>query len=324
MMLPASSDPGVFVDWLDFTLPPDISLLPSFRQLLERSGLSGQQSGTQWVYSVSDHSGVCRLGPNRGVDRVSLSGGILAYLRLDRVGWCSLLDWLAGHPHRITRLDATLDVHEDAVPVLRRFRQRVGRSGGRLALGQRPSPVTWVLGRNSDGLETGTMYVGVRGKSQFLARVYDKRHELLSRGQPCAGPVIRYEIEAHGSTGKSRNPCLNDVHDPTSLFWEFAAPSLLKRPPGVPQWRPEQFQTFSVPRPESDPLDRLMRYIELTGFFAGLVAVADGLDNRNVQLERIVQFEVRKALRLADARELHSAGASVPADSSACAASRVQ
>lgn len=305
----------VKVDWLDFTLPQELGLLPSFRRLLERTGMTGQQSGDQWLYAAPDRSGVCKLGPTRGVDRVSLSGGVLTHLRDDLHGWSDLLDWLSESPHRITRLDAALDVYADAVPVLRKLRQRTGKLGGYLALGQRAAPVTWVLGRNTEGQETGTMYVGVRGKSQFLARVYDKKHERISKGHECPYPVVRYEIEARGTTGK-RSPCLNDLHDPSSLFWHFAAPSLLKRPPDVPEWQPEQFQTFTVPRPAPDPLQRVWRFVEASGFFAGLVAVARDLDGKDVQLERIVRYELQRALRhdTEGASELRSTGATVPGE----------
>jgi hypothetical protein len=296
MMRPSCNEQPVFVDWLDFTLPQEETHLPSFRRLLERAGLVGVQTGDQWLYSSPDRSGVCKLGPTRGVDRVSMSGGVIRFLKSDATHWHDLLDWLSERPHRVTRLDVALDLYVDAAQVLGKFRRKVGRNGGTLALGQRPSPVTWVLGRNDEGVETGTMYVGTRGKSQFIARVYDKQHELRCKGHDCPHQMLRIEIEARGTTGK-RSPCLNDLHDPSPLFWQFAAPSLLSKPSGVPEWAPEAFQGFSVPRPAPDPLQRVWRFIEASGFFAGLVAVAQGLDSPEAELPRMVQFELHRALR---------------------------
>lgn len=288
----------VFVDWLDFTLPLEGCHLPSFRELLESVGFSGSAEDGRWTYRIAGKPGVAVLGPTRGVDRVSLSGQVLSLLRADGAAWLDLIAWLSERPHRITRLDVALDRSVSGPDEVARFRRKAGRSGGKLALGQRPTAVSWVLGRDLRGSETGTMYIGRRGKNQVLARVYDKRHELEGQGFGIDCVLTRYEIEVRGSTGKSRNPCLNDVFAPASLFWEFAAPVLLPRPAGVPPWLPEAFQSFSVPKPQADPLSRVWRLIEASGFFASLVSASAGLEDRDAALERIVQFSLRRSLRL--------------------------
>lgn len=296
MTLKASSDSAVFVDWLDFTLPTYEGYLPAFRALLASWGfVCEDRSG---AYRVPESSGVVKLVSDlRGVDRVSLSGASLAYVRSFPGAWSELIHYLSERPHRITRLDAALDFRVDAPLHLRRYRRSVSRTGNQISLTQRSSPVTWMLGPDSDGRETGTMYVGKRGRNQVIARVYDKAHEVAQRNGSVIEPTLRFEIEVHGNSGKSRNPCLNDVHDPRSIFWEFASPALLDRPSGVPEWSPQAFFTFTLEVTPPDPLRRVYRLLESSGFFPALVAAGARLDNPDAELRRIVLHELDRALR---------------------------
>lgn len=305
MTLKVSSDSAVFVDWLDFTLPAYEGYLPAFRSLLESWGFAcADRSG---VYRVPEMSGVVRLTPDtRGVDRVSLSGTALAYLRGFPGGWSDLLGYLSERAHRITRLDASLDFQTDAPRELQRYRRLVSRTGNQIALTQRATDVTWMLGPDSDGRETGTMYVGKRGKNQVIARVYDKAHEVAQRTGLIIAPTLRFEVEVHGTTGKSRNPCLNDVHDPRSIFWEFASPALLDRPSGVPEWSPVDFRTFTLEETNPDPLRRVYRLLESSGFFPALVSAGAGLDNPSSELRAIVLYELDRALRSSQAVSLET------------------
>lgn len=299
MTLQSSSNSPVFVDWLDFTMPAYGSCLPAFRALLVSWGFScGDRSD---VYRVPETSGVVRLVCDvRGVDRVSLSGSSLAYVRSLPGAWHELIGYLSERPHRITRLDAALDFRVDAPRELLRYRRRVSQTGHQISLTQRPAPVTWMLGPDSDGRETGTMYVGKRGKNQVIARVYDKAHEVSQRSGSIIEPTLRFEIEVHGSTGKSRNPCLNDVYDPRPVFWEFASPALLDRPSDVPEWSPQAFFTFTLDLAPPDPLRRVYRLLESSGFFGALVSAAAGLDDPDSELRRIVLHELDRAIRLSE------------------------
>ena len=299
MTLQNSSSAGVFVDWLDFTVPEVTDSFAEFRTLLESFGLSGLPTDDRsWVYRVPESSGVAKLSRAvRGVHRISLSGAVLQYLRTLPGGWVDLIDWLSVRAHRITRLDAALDFHVDAPRELQRLRRRVSQLGGELALGQRATGVTWLLGRDESGNETGTMYVGKRGKNQVIARVYDKAHEVAQRTGDLIRPTLRYEVEVKGTSGKARNPCLNDLHDPRSLFWEFASPALLDRPDGVPEWSPVDFQTFTLERTAHDPLQRVVALLDTSGFFSSLVRVGASLDDPRDELRKLVNFHLEKALR---------------------------
>ena len=299
MTLKTCSNSPVFVDWLDFTLPEYEGFLPSFRCLLESWGFASTDSSG--IYRVPESAGVVRLTSGiRGVDRVSLSGASLAYVRSLPGAWHELISYLSERPHRITRLDAALDFRVDAPRELLRYRRRVCQIGNQISLTQRPTPVTWMLGPDSDGRETGTMYVGKRGRNQVIARVYDKAHEVAQRNGSVIDPTLRFEIEIHGTTGKSRNPCLNDVYDPRSVFWEFASPALLDRPSGVPEWSPQAFFTFTLEVSPPDPLRRVYRLLESSGFFGALVSAASGLDDSNSELRRIVLHELDRAIRLSE------------------------
>ena len=288
----------VFVDWLDFTIPTHSTDLSSFRDLLASLGMPTEKLGTGYMARTPDDTGVARLTPDvRGVDRVSLSGAVLEYVRSLESGWFDLLSWMAARPLRITRLDAAYDLRVDAPSEIARYRRRFRRQGNKVKVTQRETSIRWMLSPNDQGVETGTLYAGKRGKNQVIARVYDKAHELLEKRGILIEPTLRYEIEVRGTSGKSRNPCLNDLFDPRSIFWEFASPAFLKRPESVPGWSPTDFCTFTVERPPVDPLSRVRALLDQTEFFRSLVRVSQDLPDRDTQLERLVRYELSRALR---------------------------
>lgn len=280
---------GVIVDWLDFTLPVAENLLPSFCSLLTDLGfIVADDPRGGWIAAVPQRSdsfgsakGAVRLHQTRGVDRVSLSGLAIEAIRSEAGGFTGLLHWLSEKPHHITRLDAALDVDIYAPQALAKLRRRVKRSKGLTKLGQRSKPVTWMLGPSAyDGRETGTAYVGNRRNHQVIARVYDKRHQLAQVHGIEAADCLRYELEVHGDRAKPwSSPCLNDVHDPTSLFWHYMGDSLLDKPSGLTPWSPSTFLTFS-PEPvrSLEPYERVNRYLERSDVAQTLWKLTEGLE----------------------------------------------
>jgi len=262
---------NVSADWLSVTVPWDQSgglsadILDAMAplRLLEAPGGDGR-----WLTPSGGSVRVQRLG---SVFSVSVSGRALADVR--EAGAFDALLWvLADRPYRVTRLDAARDVATHAPPVLAALYER-GKARG-LRLTQRPAPVSWTKSASLTGEDTGTVYVG-RRTSEVFARVYDKRQEMLDKGEPDPGPLLRYEVVVKGTMGVT----LQDVARPALVYWNFAAPALHPFPVGVyvGGWRPWAVG-FDLPKPAPrEGTDRLQRSVEGSGTLAAWIEAADAL-----------------------------------------------
>jgi hypothetical protein len=80
-------------------------------------------------------------------------------------------------------------------------------------------------------VETGTVYIGRRGKSEITATVYDKRNQVLDYDGDDPGDLLRVELSFSGQVGCS----LRDASLPGRLFWSYAG-ELLDPPPEFEPW----------------------------------------------------------------------------------------
>src|SRR5690606_1114494 len=113
-------------------------------------------------------------------------------LQLQHVGlWREVLAAVATTTHRVTRLDAAMDVERDGAEVLAELRARIH---GGCALGRKRVPTRWLLAQRADGQDTGTCYVGQPGRHRVHAKVYDKAQEASDRRGIELGPRTRYEV----------------------------------------------------------------------------------------------------------------------------------
>jgi hypothetical protein len=173
---------------------------------------------------------------------VSVSGKPLAYARAVGV-FDELLCLLASAPHRVTRLDAALDVACDAAPVVGRLWRKYPRE---VRLTQKPVRTCMVSNTRFDGVVTGSFYGGQRGSPGVACVVYDKANEVFERQGEVIPFTARYEIRCGRTAGAS----LRDASSPESIFYEYASPALLRRPAGIPRW--EKHEGFGW---ESSKLD---------------------------------------------------------------------
>lgn len=258
----------VFCDWLDFTLPVsshDPELIGIFFQQMAFVPKS------EGLYRSPAGSGSVKITKYGTVIRVSISGSALGYIRSSG-NFDNLLSWLSDNPHHITRFDAALDKSLSGSAVIKSLKRK--HRTGTVKLSQRALPVTTILTNNDHGELTGTFYVGHRSKAGVTARVYDKQFELFQKSGLIVDKLTRYEITVRGDRSK-KSPCLRDLYDPTSIFWEFASPALLKKPAGVPEWNPTDDLTFIPERIETaPPYVALSRFIETSGLINTLSTLA--------------------------------------------------
>lgn len=222
-----------------------------------------------------------------GVRAIGFSGEICAGLRM--LGrWGSVLAILASRPHRVTRLDATLDLPVDAAPVLHAAVE-LGRSG-RIAFTRKsvkPKDVTTLLGMRPDGVVSGTAYFGTKNAEVRLC-LYDKQYQRAARGMPDSGPMTRYEFRLKSGAGCT----LRDAFQPREAFWHFMPDALLPTPVGVVGWLAGG-SGFEFERlPPASPAERLMRRVQDSAEVIALARLAtevgpDGFELLVSQIRRV-------------------------------------
>ena len=261
-----------FCDFLGVTIPAELwdELREDVSAELDAIGMSVEvdQAGSV-LWRTPDAIGTVKASRVGWVWSLGASGSVCAGLRA--VGrFNDFLAAIGTRPHRVTRLDVSLDVKTDAAPIVGEV-TRAGRAG-ELSLTRKSvqaKDVTAVTGVRSDGVVSGTVYLGPR-RGDVRMVVYDKQHERASRKLPDIGPLTRYEIRLRSRTGIT----LRDAGDPAPLFWHYASPDFLSRPPGVPEWVPGG-SGFEIERsPPMLPAARLLRRIEASAELASLVALA--------------------------------------------------
>lgn len=254
----------VFCDWLDVTYSPeDFPDADAVVFLLSVGAVALPGGGAYRLGEV----GVVRVDSNRRCGRISASGGALAALR-EAGHWMGYLSLLASSPHRVTRLDVAVDTNEKGPEVVAHLRALYPQ---KVKLSHKPIGVRSMLAPNLAGEETGTWYAGHRSKAEVTARVYDKAWELWEKRGEMVPPRTRYEVTVRKGVG----PTLRDAAEPTRLFWAYAAPALLERPPGVPDWVPGWGDGWSYVPPPVDYAAALRYRVETSEELASLVTLAE-------------------------------------------------
>lgn len=277
----------VFCDYLDVTYGPTDCPYPELNQLLLGLGLKVDFSdNVVRQYSVPlvgpEASGTLRVEHRSSWAKVSASGAICAFLRASGA-WSEYLSVLSGSPHRISRLDAALDLAMDGADLVDAMRRRY--ADGTVSLGRKAIPTSCLLGVRADGRESGTWYAGQRTRARVTARVYDKAFQMLSKYGCVLPPTGRVEITIReGAT-------LRDAAEPAACFWHVAAPAILAAPEDVPMWRPNADIGWTGPHREFDPAALLRRRVETMAELDALLDVADlmGSEGRSYLLSLITR-----------------------------------
>ena len=223
----------VFCDYLSVTCHPEASFyddlyvwcVAEWPVRFDVDGVVGFDVGSHGLVSLAKDR-------NHKFHRSSASGDALRRMR--EIGaFGDYLSLLSAVPHKVTRLDAALDVPVDFPVIYGALMARY--PDDRVALTRKQMVVTHdVSARLSDGVRTGTWYVGKKSKARVTAAVYDKQEEAFAKRGEILPPTTRYEMRFSKDLGCT----LRDAYMPKSLFYEFASPAILDRPDQVPSWTP--------------------------------------------------------------------------------------
>lgn len=233
-----------FADYLNVTTPHEneASIREALLPLLESAGTFEEvQPGRFQFYDVKFDrgkivpipDGTLHIKRRGAVSVVSASGAALNRFRM-RGLFPEYLAVLAAFPHRVSMLHVTADYFVPSPPEAVAAVKAAAQSGA-LSLTRKkllPSQCTYLLGADVDGRETGTAYLGQRSNADVWAKVYDKRHERLSRGFADPGSVARVEVAVQSDVGAT----LRDVAHPRGIFFHFAGRSLVVAPPDFSGW----------------------------------------------------------------------------------------
>jgi hypothetical protein len=247
-----------FADWLDVTFSPDLSELKDclfhwLDVLCFPVKFTDDKGRVFW--SVGD--GVLVYESKPRFQRVSASGSVLSHLR--SIGsFRDYCNFLGGFDHKITRLDAAVDVFRDAPASLRELEARYPDDV--FHFGRKALKVTRMYSkRDSDHLETGTWYAGHRSSARVTARVYDKQDEALEKRNEKLPPTTRYELTFRKDYGVS----FWDVLMPRDLFYSHAHTTLLPCDGSYDTWESRGCVPWSSrPVPSRLTLEQFERRLE--------------------------------------------------------------
>jgi hypothetical protein len=254
-------------------------LRPDLSAELDFVGMSVEVDEPRSVLWRGTSGGTVKANRMGKVWAVGCSGSVCTALRAVH-RFNAYLSAIGTRPHRVTRLDATIDLKVDAAPVVAEL-TRAGRAG-ELSLTRKkikPADVLSFTGTRFDGAVTGTVYLGTRRADARMV-VYDKQHERISRKLVDVGPLTRYELRLKAGAGVT----LRDASQPAAVFWHYASPEFLPAPPDAPEW---VAGGSGYDLPPSVPLlasERLLRKLEGSPEVAALLALAFACGPYGVEL----------------------------------------
>lgn len=243
--------------------------------------------------------GVVRLQQRYHVGVISASGGALCSLRAaDLLGEYLML--VGCGPHKVTRLDATVDLLVEAPVHVARIATRARE--GSVGLSRKAVPasqVTTYESLDARGDLTGTVYLG-QSTARVRGVIYDKRHERESKGEPDPGPCLRIEVRC-----RDVGACLRDAWDPSPMFFHFAAPDLVPAPASVLRWNPNGEGFKLDVKTDWDPVQLMEHRLESSAEIERLVelAFAAGPEGPKLLLQKLGKRLNRSVLVRDTARE---------------------
>lgn len=291
---------AVFCDYLGVTVPLEhADLLDRVRPFLDLAGFAVDWDSDAKLVLRSRNGGTVVWQKRFGVWCLSASGAACSAIRASGQ-WLAFLAELGATPHRVTRLDAALDVVQDAAPEVQRLRAEGAK--GLLSITRksvRPEHVDTHLSNGATG-ETGTVYIGSRQAEARLV-VYDKRHERFMATGEDVGPLTRYELRVKSGIGVT----LRDVAEPAGVFWHHVGRSVLSAPAGVPEWVAGA-DGYRIDRSGAPtPFQRLVSRVEASGEVLALVKLAAELGPYGVDVlvKEVLKVAGRSGLSMAAGSE---------------------
>jgi hypothetical protein len=163
-----------------------------------------------------------------------------------------LLGTLGSVPHKVTALDASVDLATPTTPMAEGLLARA--TAGTLFLGRKRCRPYTFGSLDADGEFNLNLGLNKR-TARTSVMVYNKVLEFWDRYQVrVPGPRTRVEVRHDRHIGAT----LRDAAEPSALFYHSMAPQVLEAPPGVPVWSSHAEGYYMPPIPPADPMARLL------------------------------------------------------------------
>lgn len=291
-----------FCDYLNITTPKinQDAVFALIQPFLDVIGCLEQFAG---LFSCAGGFGTFKVYVRGQVCVFSASAGVLnAFRQLNMFD--EYLALFYDFEHRVSMMHATVDLRLDAPELLEVIYQKA--STGQISLTRKaidPKNVSRLIGKNLEGIDTGTVYLGKKENSDVWGKAYDKRQERIQKGFPDPGPTLRIEIAIQSDMGAT----IRDASNPFNIFYHFAQRSLVIPPPSFQGWEPHGNGFIIDKKPAADltTWQRIKGIIENSNDFKRVIemAVLDyGKDAAkeldSIIRQRILLSERAKALEL--------------------------
>ena len=294
MILPLTQDKCLclpFADYANITVAktdaPD--LLAGLMPILDMYGCSEMSPGNYAMPGKG--SGTLKVSPRHAVASFSASGQFLANLRANNM-LDEYLTVFSDYSHNVSMLHATVDFDVYAPEALKVIYD-LGQSGqfylSRKAM--QPKHVTRFMGLDVDGVETGTVNLGYKANYDVWAKVYDKRHERLSKAFPDPGQMLRIEIAIQTDVGAT----LRDISNPHDIFYQYASKTLVEAPKGFKGWQSYAGGLVLEKTPQNlTTWQRLWGVIEHSNDFKRVIdlAIADYGSDAEKELSKLIRKRI--------------------------------
>ena len=263
------SESEIFTDHLTVTFSPENSPSDLVENFFISIGCLPVHGNDPTVRSFrTGCNGWGHIREKKRYTSIEASGRFLYVMRTVQV-FNEYLSLLSTCPHKVTRLDAALDVGRDFVDWHSEFVAKYPRR--KVPLMRKGAIASEVMGPRDDGKMSGSVYIGQRGKNRQIMRVYDKTKEALDRRGEIIPPTVRYEVEV----GRNFGATLRDAADPTSLFYHVASPSILPLPGNIPSWSSHAFDGWKFDPDSLVPHELMVRLFENSVEIPKLLSLAD-------------------------------------------------
>ena len=291
---------SAFCDYLGCSFPPKDSPFVPLERILSELGGYRADKGDNPLWRFPEITGTVKYQETSRFAFVGISGAVCALLRATEGAWLEMLSTVGSGPHKVTGMHLAVDLPvagaDYVLPLKAKYPATVKLT--------RKSVRTRVMTEQGpDGRETGTFFAGDRKVNKVSAIVYDKALEAMNKRAEYLPPTTRVEVRLKGDcVAPGQGMTLRDAVICDPAFYHYASPSLLHRPPEVPQWIPGEDLNWESDWTPVDPLVRLERILWAFPEMARWVELADSTPGGRAFLLRQIAMRVNS---YADPAECH-------------------
>lgn len=216
----------VFCDYFTITTPPyDLDqVLTALRPYFYQLGCAEEPG----AFRLPDGFGLFSFRVKHRVAIYAVTGGFASALR-DAGVFSHFLSEFLAFSYNVSSADFTCDEYVSAPTRLSSlYALAISSEVSFTRKKIMPSSVTFLMSPvvyDESGQNTGTLYVGKRGRHEVFAKIYDKRQQMAQQRGLSVRDCLRHELTVTGKMGIN----LRDLAQPHNCFYHFYPSNLLSK-----------------------------------------------------------------------------------------------